>query len=68
MLHEEEFRKKTFIRYVNQPIQLSSEPKDFILKILDLGNCRKIDGGELDKYSKRLESTGSKSQYYYGSR
>ena len=64
MLREEAFRKKTFIRDGDQLIQLNSEPKDFILQILDLGNCRHIDENELDKYSKRLASTGPNSQKY----
>jgi hypothetical protein len=56
ILLAEEFRNKAFIRDDDRLLPLSTDARDFILQILDLGNCRDIENDELHKYVEQLGS------------
>jgi hypothetical protein len=56
-LLDDNYLKKTFIRDGENLIALSKEPKEFILQLFDLANCRNISEKELNEYVDSCDST-----------
>lgn len=55
-LLDKNYYKKVFIRDDGKLIPISGNPKEFVLQLLDLANCRRISQAELDKYLKLLDA------------